>query len=105
MTFEEYSRERLAAQGTPRTEFEGLASGALGLTGEAGEFAELIKKHLFHGLPLDRDACIKELGDVLWYVMYCAQYVGSSLEEVAVKNNEKLARRYPDGWKLGGGVR
>ncbi len=104
-TFSEYEKERLAAQGTPRPKHDGLASGALGLTGEAGEFAELVKKHLFHGIPLDKDACIKELGDVLWYVMYCAQYVGSSLEEVAQKNNEKLRARYPNGWELGGGKR
>jgi NTP pyrophosphatase (non-canonical NTP hydrolase) len=45
-----------------------LVWNALGLTGEAGEVADLIKKAVFHRHPFDREALIKELGDVLWYV-------------------------------------
>lgn len=39
----------------------------LGLCGEAGEVADIVKKHLGHGHPLDRDKLIEELGDLLWY--------------------------------------
>ena len=100
LTFDEYTAERLAARGDRLTEGETLALGALGLSGEAGEFAELVKKHLFHGKPLDRERAISELGDVLWYLMYCADAVDSSLEEVAEKNCQKLRARYPNGFSV-----
>jgi NTP pyrophosphatase (non-canonical NTP hydrolase) len=47
---------------------ERLENAALGLIGEAGEIADLIKKHRHHGHPLDRDKVIDECGDLLWYV-------------------------------------
>ena len=41
---------------------------ALGLVGEAGEVADLVKKHIGHDHPLDRSKAVKELGDVCWCV-------------------------------------
>jgi hypothetical protein len=43
-----------------------LASLALGLLGDAGEVADLVKKRLRDG-TLDRDRLAHELGDVLYY--------------------------------------
>ena len=71
---------------------------ALGLTGEAGEAADLIKKFAFHGHALDREKLSKEVGDVLWYVAEMASALGLSLEEIASANIEKLRRRYPEGF-------
>jgi NTP pyrophosphatase (non-canonical NTP hydrolase) len=71
---------------------------AMGLCGEAGEFADLLKKHLYHGHPLDHDRATKELGDVLWYVALACERLGVSLEAVAGANIEKLLKRYPDGF-------
>lgn len=70
----------------------------LGLNGEAGEVAELVKKAFFHGHDLPREQLKHELGDVLWYVAVMAQAMGWSLDEVARENIAKLARRYPDGF-------
>lgn len=75
-----------------------LVCAALGLTGESGEFADLIKKHRYHAQPLDRDEAIKELGDVLWYVALGADQLGVTLDEVAQRNLTKLAKRYPKGF-------
>lgn len=75
-----------------------LACWALGVTGEAGEFADLIKKHLYHGHPLDREKIAQELGDVLWYVSVAARALGFNLSEIAEGNLSKLCRRYPDGF-------
>jgi NTP pyrophosphatase (non-canonical NTP hydrolase) len=75
-----------------------LANAALGLTGEAGEVAEHVKKHLFHATPLERDAVVKELGDCLWYLAALATSLDVSLAEIGERNIEKLRRRYPDGF-------
>ena len=69
----------------------------LGLTGEAGETADKIKK-----IIRDKDGAMseedkrevaKELGDVLWYLSMVADYIGISLKEVADMNYEKLSSR------------
>lgn len=75
-----------------------LATFALGVAGEAGEVADLIKKHLGHGHPLDVQKLKLELGDVLWYVAALAALHEIPLSEVAEANIEKLTKRYPDGF-------
>jgi NTP pyrophosphatase (non-canonical NTP hydrolase) len=69
---------------------------ALGLTGEGGEFADMVKKLVYHDTPLDRDKAIKELGDVLWYVARGCMALGVTLGDVAERNLTKLLVRYPD---------
>lgn len=78
---------------------------ALGLAGEAGEVAELIKKARFHGLAYDVEMIKEELGDILWYVNQMAYAHGLTLSEVAQTNVAKLRARYPNGFVSGGGVR
>lgn len=67
-----------------------LINGALGLTGEAGEVADIIKKHVFHGHDLDKDEIIKELGDVCWYVALLSYAIDVPLEDILQKNIDKL---------------
>lgn len=71
---------------------------ALGLAGEAGEFANIIKKKTAHGHDIGKDALADELGDVLWYLAEAATACGLTLNEIAVMNVEKLRARYPDGF-------
>ena len=75
-----------------------LAIFALGIAGEAGEVADLIKKKLGHGHTIEPHRIVKELGDVLWYTTALAVISGSSLAAVANMNVEKLRERYPDGF-------
>lgn len=70
---------------------------AIGMCGEAGEVSELVKKYAYHGHTMDKEHLARELGDVLWYVSYMADLFGYSLGEIMVMNQEKLAKRYPDG--------
>lgn len=70
---------------------------AIGMCGEAGEVSELIKKYAYHGHTIDTEHLARELGDVLWYVTYMAHLFGYSLGEIMAMNQEKLAKRYPDG--------
>lgn len=69
----------------------------LGLNGEAGEVADMLKKMLRNDEPLARnpnDAKLKEeLGDVLWYVARIAAEKGWSLQDVADTNIAKLKAR------------
>ncbi len=75
-----------------------LLLGAMGLAGEAGEFADMVKKIVFHGKAVDVDALKLELGDVLWYLTLAADALGADLPEIMALNNEKLRKRYPDGF-------
>jgi NTP pyrophosphatase (non-canonical NTP hydrolase) len=75
-----------------------LTMGGLGLAGEAGEVADLIKKVIYHNKPLDRAALIRELGDVLWYLEALMIAIDTNTEEVQVVNIAKLRARYPNGF-------
>ena len=70
----------------------------LGLAGEAGEVANIVKKiqRDFGGVINDeiRAKLKDELGDVLWYISACADELGLTLEEIAEFNVEKLATRH-----------
>ena len=70
---------------------------AIGMCGEAGEVSELVKKYEYHGHAIDTEHLARELGDVLWYVAYMADLFGYPLGKIMVMNQEKLAKRYPDG--------
>lgn len=77
---------------------QALANWSMGLTGEAGETVDYLKKVVFHGHELNREHVKKELGDVLWYVSQLASECGISLQEIADANIEKLRARYPEGF-------
>lgn len=74
-----------------------LLNTALGLTGEGGEFGDLVKKLRFHGHPFTdevRTKLIKELGDVLWYVAQGCLALEICMSEVAEINIRKLTDRH-----------
>ena len=75
-----------------------LINGVMGLCGESGEAIDIVKKHLAQGHDLNREALIKELGDIAWYLAETATALDVSLEEVFSRNIEKLKKRYPEGF-------
>lgn len=74
-----------------------LTNAVFGLAGEPGEFADHIKKHLFHEHPLDQQYLEKELGDILWYAALACTALNISMDAIMEQNIEKLKRRYPEG--------
>jgi len=97
MTFNDYQKE--AAKTANRTN-DALSMGALGLAGEAGEVVDLIKKHLYHGHPLDKDKLTREIGDLAWYCAFIATVVGIEFDDVATTNLAKLKARYGDAFSV-----
>ena len=75
-----------------------LVGGALGICAEAGEFADLVKKHLFQDKPLDRVHAKKELADILWHLTQAATGLDTDLEELNQILDDKLGKRFPNGY-------
>lgn len=97
-TLNQYQRDAMRTRGNTHDPTLRLAVSALGLAGESGEVADLIKKIIGHGKAPTIDDITKELGDVLWYLADVAECYGLSLEDVARANIKKLGERYPDGF-------
>lgn len=87
------------AMRTANEECMNLSNVGLGLTGESGECADIIKKHLHHNHELEREHLLKEYGDVLWYVALGCEVLGAKMEDVMQMNIDKLRARYPEGFE------
>jgi NTP pyrophosphatase (non-canonical NTP hydrolase) len=77
-----------------------LLTAMIGMTSEAGEAQEIIKKVLFQGKPYTeetRQHLIKELGDVIWYWTNACNALQIDPNEVIAGNVDKLQARYPGG--------
>ena len=77
-----------------------LLTGSIGMASEGGEFAEIVKKCIFQGKPLDDETvfhCKRELGDIMWYWISCCRSLSLDPNEVIVENVNKLKSRYPGG--------
>lgn len=99
MRANEYQLAALRTANKSLSREELLLDGVLGMAGEAGECADIMKKHLFQGHELDKEHLMKECGDVAWYLAITASALGFSLDDVLTTNVEKLAARYPHGFE------
>lgn len=98
MTGNEYQKLAMRTSNKELSPDYHLINGALGLAGESGEVADLVKKNWMQGHVLDLDHIAKELGDILWYVAETATAIGYDLDTIMHMNIEKLKERYPDGF-------
>ena len=78
----------------------GIFNACLGLSGEVGEFNDMIKKWVFHEKELDMEHAKKEMGDVLWYVAMMCESFGWNMDEIMQMNVDKLKARYPEGFSV-----
>lgn len=77
-----------------------LLTGSIGIASEGGEFAEIVKKCIFQGKPLDNETIFhakRELGDIMWYWINSCRALGLDPNEVVAENVNKLKARYPGG--------
>ena len=75
-----------------------ILNACLGLSGEVGEFNDMIKKWIFHEKDLDEEHLKKELGDIMWYIAMMCHAFRWNLDEIMEMNINKLKARYPEGF-------
>lgn len=96
LTFDEY-QELANTTAVYPDQGSNLIYPALGLNGEAGEVAEHAKKMIRDddgALTLERrEALIKEVGDVMWYMAALCTELGIQMGDVAARNYQKLKSR------------
>ena len=71
-----------------------IIHGILGASGEVGELADQLKRHLYYKTDLDLVNLMEEVGDVLWYLNLIAVGGGFTLQQSAEANIRKLRIRY-----------
>ena len=98
MLINEYQKLALRTANPDLDYTQKLVDGVMGLNGEAGECADIVKKFLFQNHDFDRQHFAKELGDVAWYLALCANAIDYNLETIFQMNIDKLKARYPDGF-------
>jgi NTP pyrophosphatase (non-canonical NTP hydrolase) len=92
LNFEEYQAEARKTAIYPKAHT--LVYPALGLAGEAGEFANKVKKILRGDADLKtRQNLLDELGDIMWYLSNSASDLDANLNDVALNNIQKLKSR------------
>lgn len=84
-------RDRLQNEATIR-----LLHSAMGMATEAGEFLDMLKKHIFYGKPLDFVNAKEEVGDQMWYAGLAIDVLQTTFNEVLTVNIDKLKARYPE---------
>ena len=92
-----YRIQELQGEGFPS---ERLLTAAVGMSAEAGEFTEIVKKIVFQGKPVNEENLFhmkRELGDIMWYVAQACMGLNTSIDEIIEMNVEKLEKRYPGG--------
>ena len=96
----DFFKQAKAGRDTENYDFGGILNSCLGLSGEVGEFNDMIKKWIFHEKKLDIDHAKKEAGDICWYLAMLCESFGWSLDEIMQMNVDKLKARYPQGFDI-----
>lgn len=71
---------------------------AVGISGEAGELLDAIKKIWVYNKEPDWQNIAEELGDLLFYIQGMANILGYDFATLMEQNMEKLKKRYPTGY-------
>lgn len=91
---------RLTELETQDADVPRLMTAAYGITAEAGEFTEVVKKIFLQGKPYNEENIFhmkRELGDLCWYLAQACMALDTNFDEILQMNYEKLSARYPEG--------
>ena len=91
-------RERINYLNSKDIEMSRLLTAGIGLSGEVGEFNEIIKKIMFQEKTFDvvaHEHMRRELGDIMWYVAQACLALKVDLVDIINGNKEKLSKRFP----------
>lgn len=78
---------------------EQIKNASMGLTGEAGEVVDIIKKYAYQGHELEIEELTDELGDVMYYLCWLCILLQIDFSEICFNNMNKLTKRYPNGFE------
>ena len=70
---------------------------SMGVSGEAGELLDAIKKYTMYQKELDLVNIIEEIGDIYFYLQGMEAALGLTREEILRRNIIKLNERYSEG--------
>ena len=70
---------------------------SMGVSGEAGELTDAIKKYTIYRKPLDLENVIEELGDLEFYMQGIRNALSLTRAEILRYNIDKLEKRYDQG--------
>lgn len=82
-----------------------LSNYAMGLSGEAGETTDYLKKFIHHNHEIEEQKVLEEIGDVLHYAAGLCSLMGLNLEDAATSNIDKLRKRYPQGFSTDASIK
>ena len=91
-------KERIDFINSSDVEVSRLLTAGIGLSGEVGEFNEIIKKTIFQSKSFDSEThehFKRELGDIMWYVTQACLALKVDLVEVIKTYEAKLKKRFP----------
>lgn len=97
MTFAEYQQNARRTMNAELTLEEMKRHALLGLGSEVGEIQGIFQK-AYQGHTIDPEKVKDELGDLIWFAAELCFAMGFTMEDVAQHNNDKLMRRYPNGF-------
>lgn len=70
---------------------------AVGVSGEAGELLDAIKKHCVYQKAMNMENVMEEAGDILFYLTGILNELDMTIEQCIQANMDKLSKRYPSG--------
>ena len=97
MNLTDYQRKAIVTKQQYDNKALEIADCGLGIVGEAGEVADILKKHISGSKPLDDERIMKlkyEIGDIMWYIAALCETLGFDMGDIAEMNIEKLRKRH-----------
>lgn len=96
MDIQTYSKLAMRTVSPMPTAMLDIVHAAMGISGEAGEVLDSVKKTMAYGKNLDRDHVVEEIGDCLFYMNMMVKFLDTTWDEVLDRNIRKLEARYPE---------